>query len=253
MKQVFSYGHLLKNLVIKDLKLKYRGSILGALWSLLNPLIFIIVYTIVFKHIIRIQMENYGIFILAGILPWNFFSSAVSMSTKSIIDNGNLIKKVYFPREILPIATILFNLSQCLLAFLVFLPVVFYMTGIHISILWLPYILTLHTMFTLSVAFILSAITVFYRDIIHLTEVGLMLLFWGTPIIYPVSMVPKSLNFLINANPLTPFITAYQNVIYEKAEPCLAIHLKMWILVSIILIVGYQVFKHCNPKFAEEL
>src|SRR5262249_28770257 len=119
---VLRYRGLIKNLVYKDLKLKYRGSILGVAWSLLNPLLLIRGYPVAFKKVLRVEQHDYPYFLLVGLLPWNFFSGALLASTGAVIGNANLIRKVYFPREILPIATVLFGFAQFLLALAVFLP-----------------------------------------------------------------------------------------------------------------------------------
>jgi ABC-2 type transport system permease protein len=186
------YRTLVRNLVFKDLKLKYRDSVLGVVWSLLNPALLLMVYAVAFKVVLRVQTENYPYFLLAALLPWTFFSSSFTASTQSITGNANLIRKVYFPREILPIATVLFAFSQLLLALVVFLPALVLVSGVRIhstALLFAP-VLLLHLLFTLGLAFILSTCTVFSRDIAHLTEVALVLFFWLTPIVYPVSMVP---------------------------------------------------------------
>ena len=120
------YRTLIKNLVFKDLKLKYRDSVLGVVWSLLNPLLLLVVYTVAFKIVLRVQTENYPYFLLSALLPWTFFSSSLIASTQSITGNANLIRKVYFPRETLPIATVLFAFSQLILALIVFLPALVY-------------------------------------------------------------------------------------------------------------------------------
>ena len=121
LKECIKYRSLIKNLVLKDLKLKYRGSVLGVIWSLLRPLMLIAVYTVAFKYVVRIKMENYAFFLLVGLLPWNFFSGAAMAATEAVIDNANLIKKVYFPRETLPMAPVLFNFAQFLLALAVWM------------------------------------------------------------------------------------------------------------------------------------
>jgi len=122
MTSLFQYRELLRNLVIKDLKLKYRDSAIGFLWSLVNPLLLILVYSFVFSHILRVDIDRFSYFLLVGILPWNFFAQSLMMSTGSILDNGGLIRKVAMPMEIFPVATVLFSLAQFGLALLVFLP-----------------------------------------------------------------------------------------------------------------------------------
>ncbi len=253
MKELMNYRYLLFNLVYKEVKLKYRGSFLGFLWSLLNPLAMITVYTVAFKYIIRIRMENYAIFLLAGVLPWSFFVNSLNMATSCIIDNGNLIKKVFFPREIIPISTVAFNLVQLLLAYIVFVPILAYWKGLSLSLVFLPVLLFLHFVFTLGLSLLLSAVTVYFRDIKHLVEVLLMLAFWVTPIIYPLSMVPQRFHVVMWLNPMTVFALAYQRLIYGGQFPGLRPLVVMLLWVLLAYAVGYKTFAWCRPKFAEEV
>lgn len=253
--KAFQYRELVRNLVAKDLKVKYRGSFLGLLWSLLNPLAMIIVYSVAFRYILRIAIENYPLFLITGIIPWNFFSGSVIASTESVIGNANLIKKVRFPLEILPISTILFNFVQLLLALVVFFPAIFLLFAPEVSPLMLLYfpVLMLHLLFTLGVALFLSSVTTRYRDVRHLTEVAVMVLFWLTPIIYSVSMVPARLQPLIKLNPLTAFITAYQDVIYWGQLPGVDMVVSMVLWTGVALGLGYAVFRRRQFYFGEEL
>ena len=252
--RLFGYKELVRNLVAKDLKVKYRGSILGLLWSLLNPLVMIVVYSFAFQYILRIGMENYPLFLITGILPWTFFSGALIASTDAIIGNANLVKKVHFPLGILPVSTVVFNFVQLLLALAVFFPAIFVFKP-DTSVLLLLYIpvLVLYLLFTLGVAFILSAITPLYRDVKHLTEVVLMALFWLTPILYSLSQVPKKLQILIMLNPLTAFITSYQDIVYWGKLPNMSMVLSMLLWTIFSLSLGYLVFRHRQFSFAEEL
>jgi ABC-type polysaccharide/polyol phosphate export permease len=251
--ECFNYRSLIKNLVLKDLKLKYRGSVLGIVWSLLRPLLMIGVYTLAFKFVVRIQMENYVYFLLVGLLPWNFFQGAVMASTGSIIDNGNLIKKVLFPRAALPVSTVLFNLAQFLLALAVFLPLFFFLGGLswHWQILLFFPLVGLHLLFTTGIALLLSALTSSFRDVVHLTEVGLILLFWVTPIIYPITMVPVNYQSLMKLNPLASFAIAYQEILFwgRIPEPLILDSLVGWTLAFFIF--GSLIFKWYDPVFAE--
>ncbi len=252
--KLWDYRELLKNLILKDLKIRYGGSLLGLAWSLLNPLAMIVVYSIVFKYIFRIGLENYTVFLITGLLPWSFFSSSVSASTGAVISDANLVKKIRFPREILPLAIVQFNLVQFLMALAVFFPaLIFLQAELGWPLLAYPAVLALHAGFTLGVALLLSAVTVFYQDIKHLTEVGLMLLFWVTPILYPVSMVPERMRWLFKLNPLAVYITGYQDIIYYGRWPTwdtwvLGI---FWVAASVAL--GSWVFRRYDPRFAEEL
>ncbi len=252
--RIWAYRELLKNLILKDLKIRYGGSLLGFAWSLLNPLAMIVVYSIAFKYILRIQVENYTVFLITGLLPWGFFSSSVSASTSAVIADANLVKKIRFPREILPLATVQINLVQFLMALAVFFPaLIFLQAELGWSLLAYPAVLALHVGFTLGVALLLSAVTVFYQDIKHLTEVGLMILFWVTPILYPISMVPERVRWLFKLNPLAVYITAYQDIIYFGRWPTWDTWVlgTLWVAASVAL--GSWVFRRYDPRFAEEL
>src|SRR6266542_3490902 len=167
MQSLFRYRELIRNLVLKDLKLKYRDSVLGFLWSLANPLLLILVYSFVFGHILRGGPPNFTYFLMVGILPWNFFAQSLMMSTGSVLDNGNLIRKVAVPMEVFPVATVLFNLAQYLLALIVLFPMAFIFFGVLPSWSWLAFfpILALHVLFTLGACFVVATATVFFRDV----------------------------------------------------------------------------------------
>jgi ABC-type polysaccharide/polyol phosphate export permease len=247
------YRTLIKNLVLKDLKLKYRGSTLGVVWSLLRPLLLIGVYTLAFKYVVRIPMENYAHFLLIGVLSWNFFQGAAMASTAAIIDNHSLIKKVRFPRQTLPIATVLFNFAQFLLALGVFVPLFFLLSPVRlqwVALLFLP-LLVLHLIFTIGVALLLSALTASFRDVSHLTEVGLVLVFWITPIVYPVSMVPPAYQALAPLNPLAAFAIAYQDLLFfgRLPDPGVALAVLAW--TAALVGVGQLTFRWYDPAFAE--
>jgi len=256
MWDILHYRSLVKNLVWKDLKLKYRGSLLGFCWSLLNPLLMLTVYTIAFKYILKIGRGDYAFFLLAGLLPWNFFSSSLVNSTRCIMDNAHLIKKVYFPRMILPIATVLFNFIQMLLALAVFLPLIFISSSVNTSWIALGYfllLLLLNLLFTIGLAFILSALTVFFRDLTHLTEVFLLLLFWLTPIVYSISLVPDNLRWAFRLNPLAAFIVSFQDALVWGRPPEPVLILTAIGATCLSLLIGYGVFDHYQTRFAEEI
>ncbi len=254
-REVLRYKHLVKNLVYKDLKLKYRGSVLGVAWSLANPLLLIVVYTIAFKYVLRVEQDNYAYFLLVGLLPWNFFSGALLASTGAIIANGNLIKKVYFPREILPIATVLFGFAQFLLALGVFLPALVLISRVPLgwsALLFVP-LLAVHLLFTVGLAFALSALTTTFRDVAHFTEVALLLLFWMTPIIYPVAMAPSELRLFFRLSPMAAFAVAYQDVLFWSRVPDVTTVLTVCLWTAAALVIGHTIFRWYSPSFAEEV
>jgi lipopolysaccharide transport system permease protein len=253
LQECIEYRSLIKNLVLKDLKLKYRGSVLGVIWSLLRPLMLIAVYTVAFKYVVRIKMENYAFFLLVGLLPWNFFSGAAMASTEAVIDNANLIKKVYFPRETLPIASVLFNFAQFLLALAVFIPLFFFMGAFPLTwaiLLFFP-LLALHLLFALGTALCLSALTASFRDVAHLTEVGLVLFFWVTPIIYPITMVPFQYQNLMKLSPLASFAVGYQDILFWGRIPEILVVGSILCWTIAVFFFGYLLFKWYDPALAE--
>jgi ABC-type polysaccharide/polyol phosphate export permease len=222
---VFSYRELVRNLVLKDLKLKFRGSVLGFLWSLVNPLAMVAVYTLAFKYILASKQPGFPFFVLQGLLAWTFFANSAVMSTGAIIDGGSLVKAVRFPRAVLPLATVLFNLTQYLLTVIVLLPTMFVIYRVPPSgpMLLFPLFLLLQVAFTIGVALVLAAATTFFRDVRHFVDIALSMLFWTTPIVYPLDQAPEWLRSLLVFSPMTSFVVAYQRIFYDGTWPGAAI------------------------------
>lgn len=254
LKEIFKFKNLIYNLVSRDLKVKYKGSILGFLWSLLNPLIMLIVYTVAFKYIIKIRVENFPLFFLCGFLPWTFLSLSLSMAASSIRDNANLVKKVYFPREILPLSIVLSNLVQFLLTFIILIPaLIIFNIKLGFPLLFLPLIILFHIAFTLGLAYILSALYVFYSDVRHLLEIFLQIWFWLTPIIYPVSFVPERFQSLYRLNPAVLIVESYRDTLLYNRWPSIAGLISLFLVGVVFLLIGHLVFYSYNRRFAEEI
>ncbi len=252
---VLRYRELLRNLVLRDLRLKYRGSVFGFLWSLMNPLLMIVVYTVAFRYLLGMRSPGFVFNLMLGILAWSFFATSASMSTGSIVDSGALVKSVSFPRIILPLATVLFNLAQYLLTLFVFLPVMLYGYDVPPSapMLLFPVFLALQLTFTVGVALILSAGTTFFRDIRHLLEVTLSVLFWTTPIVYELRRIPEQFRLPILLSPMSSFITAYRDMFYYREWPSALIWIVAVAYSSVTLAIGLAVFKRCESRFAEHI
>ena len=252
---LYSYRELLKNLVFKDLKLKYRGSVFGFLWSLANPLLMIAVYTLAFTFILRIRSEGFVFYLMLGLLSWTFFANSAGMSTGSIIDNAGLLKSVLFPRAILPIATVLFNLAQYLLTVAVFLPamMLWYRVVPAPPMLLFPVFLALNVIFTIGVALVLATATAFFRDVRHLLEVALSVLFWTTPIIFELRQVPERVQLLMLLSPMSSFVVAYQQIFYYRVWPDATI----WVIACAhalgAFVVGVLLFLAFEDRFTEQL
>ncbi len=250
---LYRFRGLLRNLVLKDIKLKYRGSVFGFLWSLVNPLLMIVVYTIAFTYILRVKGEGFVFYLMLGQLAWVFFASSAAMSTGAIVDNNGLLKSVLFPRAILPIATVLFNLAQYLLTIAVFLPAMLYWYDVPFAapMLLFPVFLALQVIFTIGIALLLSTGTAFFRDVRHLLEIAIAVLFWTTPIVYDLQQVPERLRLLILLSPMSPYIVAYQQVFYFRQWPDATV----WLIATThalgAFVVGALLFLTFEDRFAE--
>ena len=252
---LYAYRELLKNLVVKDLKLKYRGSVFGFLWSLANPLLMIVVYTIAFTFILRVRGEGFVFYLMLGQLAWSFFASSASMSTGAIVDKASLLKSVLFPRAILPIGSVLFNLAQYLLTLSVFLPIMMLWYRVPVSgpMMLFPVFLALQVIFTIGVALILSTATAFFRDMRHLLDVALAVLFWTTPIVYELGQVPERLRLLILLSPISPFVVAYHELFFYHQWP----EARIWLVAATQALgafaAGALLFVSAEDRFTEQL
>lgn len=255
LRRILQYRDLLVLLVQKDLKVKYRGAALGVFWSLLNPLLMMVVYTVVFSVLVRFSVPRYPIFILSALLPWNAFTSAVGTSVQSLLHNGNLIRRVHFPVEFLPLTTVLSSLVNLLLGFgllTVFALVMGQPLGV--PLLALPLVVLLQLLITAGIALAVSALTVYFRDLEHLVGVGLTVLFFITPILYPASLFSgKRMGVVLALNPFSWLAASYQAIWHENSWPSGA-HLGGLFAAAVIsLVAGILIFRRLQPRFAEEV
>ena len=253
-KELYAYRELLKTNVQKEIRGKYKGSFLGVLWSFLNPLLMVLVYALVFPYIMRMNVPNYLIYLITGVIPWNFFTTCITTGCNCVWINGGIIKKVYFPREILPISVVVAGLlnflSSCVII-LIF--TIFGGIGISIQLLWLPLIAIIQSALSLGLLFVLSAINVYVRDIEYLVAFLLNLLFYATPILYTASMFPSKVRWILYLNPMSTIVDAYRSIFYYKVMPNLTSLALVGILSFIILIIGYIIFRKLEKGFAEEV
>ncbi len=252
---VVRHRELIRNLVMKDLKLKYRGSVFGFLWSLANPLMMVAVYSVAFTYILRIRVEGFVFLLLLGLLAWTFFSNSAGMSTGSIVDSGGLVKSVFFPRAVLPIATVLFNFAQYLLTVLVFLPLmlILYRVPLSAPMLLYPVFLALQLLCTIGIAFILATATAFYRDVRHIVEIGLSVMFWTTPIVYVFRQLPETVRLPVLLSPMSSFVVAYQEMFFYGQWPDLSLWLAAIVYGVGTFVVGAVVFSTHEHRFAEQM
>ena len=254
LKNLYDYRELLKTCVVKDINGKYKNSFLGVLWSFLNPLLQIGVYTIVFQVILKSNIENYAVYLCCGLVPWQYFSNVVLRGSNTILDNGNIVKKVYFPREILPISVVASEGVNFLISTIIMLIFVLVdKIGFSVYLLWYPVILIIQTIILLGIALFVSSITVFFRDLLHFLGILVQLLFYATPIVYSSSQVPGTLAWIVKINPMSYIIEAYRNIFYYKQSPNAKGLLVALIMGIFFCIIGLFVFKKLEKKFAEEL
>lgn len=252
--RLYQYRELLKSNVKKDIRGKYKGSFLGVLWSFINPLLTVVVYAIVFPYILRVKQDNYLIFLIVGVLPWTFVTNVVVTGTRSILDNAEIIKKVYFPREILPISVATSGLVNFMISCLIIIVFVIG-SGIGLSIyaFLLPVIAIIQYLLLLGIILITSGINIYMRDLEYIINFFMNMLFYATPIIYSVEMFPEKFRWILQINPLSNIITAYRDIIFYKQMPDIPVLIGTAIFSVLLVIVGYAVFRKLEKGFAEEV
>lgn len=253
-KNLYNYRELLKTSVKKEIRGRYKNSFLGVIWSFLNPLLQILVYAIIFPIILATKQEYYVIFLCCGLIPWNFFSTAINRATFTMVENGNIIKKVYFPREILPISIVTSEAVNFLISTIIIVAfVMFYGLGITHMIIYYPLVLLVQYVLLLGISFIVSSITIYVRDLQHLIGVALQLFFYATPIVYAADAIPEQFRAVLNLNPMTYIINGYRDIFYNQVKPDIMGLLILLGIMIVVCVIGYLIFNKLQKGFAEEL
>lgn len=253
-KGLYDYRELLKTSVKKDIGGKYKHSFLGVLWSFVNPLLQIIVYAIVFPLIMRNNIEYYVVFMVCGLIPWNYFSTVINRSSFTMIENGNIIKKVYFPREILPLSVVTSETVTFLISSIIIVAfTIGYGLGITINIVFYPILLVIQFILLLGISLFVSSITVYFRDLQHFIGVLLQLFFYATPIVYSIDAIPENFTWIFKFNPMTYIIEGYRDIFYYQTTPEMGSLLIVLVIGILLCITGYLLFNKLQKKFAEEL
>jgi ABC-type polysaccharide/polyol phosphate export permease len=260
---LYRFRALIATLVLRELRARYRGSVLGFLWSFLNPLLLMLVYVLVFSVYLRSPMQNYAVFLFSGLLPWLWFSSSLGHATSVIVGSGSLVKRILFPAEILPLVSVISNMVNMLLS----LPLLFaFLFAFDIrpgpELAFLPLLLALQLVLTAGLALPLAALNVHLRDVEQILANFLMLLFFLSPILYPVTTVPETLRLgvltvplrpLYFLNPVAGLVQSYQYIFFFGREPHW-IHLAMVsVCAAVALWGGYRVFDRLRDSLAEEV
>ncbi len=255
-KNLYNYRELLKTNVKKEIRGKYKASVLGVLWSFINPLLQIVVYAIVFPYLMRGTVDNYLAYLVTGIIPWTFFLTSVSQGVTTVKSNGGIIKKVYFPREILPLSVVMSGLVNFFISCIIIIAFLL-ATGVGVSwhIIFVPFIAIVQALLSLGLTLALSAINVYIQDMEYIVAFVLNMLFYGTPIIYELSQFTSAgiLYTMVSLNPMTQIIDCYRAVFLYHTMPNMLHLFLVFILSVIVVILGYAIFKKLERGFAEEL
>jgi lipopolysaccharide transport system permease protein len=282
LRELWGYRELIRNLVLRDLRVRYKGSALGYLWTQLAPLLMMAVFWFVFSTLQRSQIAMFPIYLIVGLLPWNFCNEAVAGGARSVIDNANLIKKVFFPREVLPLVSVISSLVNYLLSlpmmFLVMAIVQLLYAPLHAqgrlfnfapTIAYLPVLLVIETLFLAGVALLMSALAVHFRDFVHL--IGILLQFWFflTPVVYSLDVIHVAIGGVPLAqivrwvNPMASLIEFYREILYGNTVavqdvptpglPALTSVLRVLVTALVVLAIGYWFFQRRSGQFGEEI
>jgi homopolymeric O-antigen transport system permease protein len=204
---------VLNKLTYKEFTIRYKNSLLGFLWTFLNPFLMMMVYVVVFSHLLRIKVDNYPVYLLAALVPWTFTQSAISSASRSLVDNSSLLKKIFFPREIIPLAVIFsFTLSFLISLLLLFVIVIFFDVYPSFRLFLLPLAVFCQILFISGLSFVLSSFYIRYRDIKQILDVVFRFWFYLSPIVYPVDFVPETYLSLYRLNPMVGFTSFYRDI-----------------------------------------
>ena len=244
--EIVRYKELLRNLVTRDIKVRYKRSVLGFFWVMLNPLLMMLVMSMVFSGLFKVSTPNYTSYLLSGIILWNFFSQSTTTSVVSLISNSSLIKKIYIPKAIFPLSVILSAVVNFLFS-LVPLLLIIYFTGGSISgrVYLLPVILLLVALFSFGIALLLSTLTVFFHDTIYIYDVLLMVWMYATPIFYPESIIPGKFSFILHFNPFYYYLTVFRGALYLDIS-AVSVKLLYGLLSSLVSVTVGWLFYRAN-------
>ena len=252
---LYKYRQMIFSLVHKELRGKYKGSVLGFLWTFINPLLQLTVYTFVFQVLMKINVDKYYLFLFVALVPWIFFSTSVSAGADSVYNYGDLVKKIYFPREVIPVSFVTTQFVSMLYAFVVVLGVIIF-TGHGFNftaLMYLPLIMIVEYFLALGMTLLFSAVTVYVRDVSHILTIIVMAWQFLTPVMYSSDRVPEQYHKLWNLNPMASVIESYRQILYYKNVPDVTTLLTAVCMGIFFLIFGEFVFSKLQKGFAENL
>lgn len=254
-KELYAYREMIVSMVRKQLRGKYKASVLGFLWSFINPLLQLVIYTLVFSNIMKINIEKFYLFLFVALIPWIFFSNSVAGGSTCIVADSNLIKKVYFPRQVLPIAYVTTGFVNMLLSFvIVFAALIIGGIGLDVKALaWLPIVMLSEYILSLGIAMLTSAMTVYFRDLEYILGIVTMAWMYLTPVMYNLETIPDNLLPIFKINPMTSITIAYREILFYKQKPEIVTLLESLLFSTSILVIGWLLFERLQKHFVEEL
>lgn len=260
IKELYSYRELIKSNVKKEIRGKYKGSFLGVLWSFVNPLLMVLVYAIVFPYLMRGSIPNYLVYLITGIIPWTFFTSVMGQGMATIRGNAGIIKKVYFPREILPLSVSIAGLINFLISCIIVLVFcAFFNVGFSWHLILLPIVACIEFVICLGATLMFSAINVYIKDMEYIINFIINMLFYGTPILYSISNMTSTSNIpwylvtLVKLNPFTHLMNIYRDIFMYHTITDISSWLYVSAIALLVFVIGLLVFKKLEKGFAEEV
>lgn len=255
LKELFDYRQMMFSLVRKDLRGRYKGSVLGFLWTFINPLMQLVIYTVVFSTFLKSNVEKYYLFLFVALIPWIFFSSSLTGGSSSILSQKDLVKKIYFPREVIPISYVSSCFMNMLYSFIVvFIVVIVSGQGINLAaIICLPLVMCIEYILAVGIALLASAVTVYFRDLEHILGIFSMVWMYFTPIIYAEEIIPEQYQFIFKINPMSAVINAYRDIFYNGVVIDVSSLVYPFGFGIFLFIFGEIIFRKLQKRFAEEL
>ena len=254
-RELYNYRQMIFSLVKRDLRGRYKGSVFGFLWTFLNPLLQLVVYTFVFSFLLKSEIENYYLFLFVALIPWLFFSTAITGGSGSVLHQAGMVTKIYFPREVLPISHVTSAFINMLYSFIVvFIVIIIARVPVSpVALLYLPVVMIVEYFLALGITMLVSAITVYFRDLEFILSIFMMAWQYLTPVMYSVDIVPEHLMRLFMLNPMTPITIAYRDILYYAKAPDLSTLLLAIGMSAAFMLIGFWAFGRLKKRFAEEM
>jgi ABC-type polysaccharide/polyol phosphate export permease len=255
IREQIEFRELLWAITRRDLALRYRNAVMGFGWAICGPLLHMLVFTMIFTHVVRLETDvPYPLFAFCGLLPWNLFASSLRFGATSLTINPELVTKVYFPREVLPLSTVLVALLDFAVASSLLLALmVYYDFGITLAVLALPFVLLVQLAFTAAITLLVSMATLFYADVKYLLELGITVWMLATSVVYPIERVGGAMGHLLALNPMTPIIDAYRSVLLRGEVPPAGPFFAVALFSAFALLGSWLIFHRAEFRFAEEI